>query len=263
MQLREGRLIDETDSAERVDVAVVNETFARRYMPGRSAIGVRVGNGDELNTHIVGVVADARVNGVREAPTPMVFYALAQEQGQIGFPRYLDVRVNGDPGVVGAQVRRAVANVDPRVSVGPATPIETALARGMSRDRLIAFVSMAFAAVALLLACVGVYGVLAYGVARRVREMGVRAALGATPSALARLVVREGVRVTIPGLLAGVAIALAGARVLETQLFGVNPYDVSTHLATVITLLLSVLAACHLPARRAAGIDPAAALRSE
>jgi predicted permease len=260
MTLREGRFITDRDVSTGQHVAVVNETFARRYLQGRSPIGRRIGDGDTLDVQVVGVVSDARVDGLRAAPVPLVYYSLAQRPD---FPRYLDARVSGDPATVGAAIKRALTDMDRRVVLGAVTPIEIALNRGINRDRLVAFLSFAFGAIALLLACIGVYGVLAYAVARRTQEMGVRAALGASPSDLKRLVFNTGMRIVGPGILAGAAIALIAARAIQAQLFEVDPYDVSTHVAVVIALLMSALAACYPPARRASNIDPASALRAE
>jgi predicted permease len=261
MTLHAGRLITDRDVAGSGRVAVVNESFARRYFSERNPIGKRVSDdSDDLDTEIVGVVADARVDGLRATAVPMVFYPLAQRGV---FPPFLDVRVMGDPAIVGAAARRALIDVDARVVVGDVTPIQVALNRGIRRDRLVAFVSFGFGAVALVLACVGVYGVLTYTVARRTQELGIRAALGAAPAQLLRHVLSAGLRMVGPGLALGTAAALAGARILQSQLFGVSPYDLSTHLAVVTLLLLSSLVACYLPARRAAAADPAVALRAE
>jgi predicted permease len=259
MILREGRLPNDRDTDGSTLVAVVNEATVRRYFGGLSPIGRRLGYGT-LDTQIVGVVADARVNGLRREPVPMAFYPLDQRPR---FPRYLDIRAIGDPAAVGGSVSRLLADLDPRVRVDSVRPIRDALNRGIRRDRALAYVASAFAIVALLLACTGVYGVLSYAVARRTREMGLRAALGAEASDLRRLVVNDGMRVVLSGVVAGVAAALVATRLMQSLLFGVAASDPTTHAAVAAGLAAAGLCACALPAWRASRVDPAAALRTE
>ena len=259
MTLREGRAFSERDVRNAPPVAVVNETAVRQYFNGGSPIGKRLGY-DELNTAIVGVVQDARVDGLREAPRPMVFYPLAQ---RTEFAAFLDVRTTGDPTSVGAAARRSILDVDSRVRIGTPTPITDALDRGINRDYLVATVAVAFGLIALLLASIGVYGVTVYGVAQRVREMGVRAAVGATPTDLHRLVIADGMRVVVAGVVIGLGGAVATARLLEALLFGITPTDPATHAAVVGALLVVGFAACSVPAWRAARVDPVTAIRPE
>jgi ABC-type antimicrobial peptide transport system permease subunit len=190
----------------------------------------------------------------------MAFYPLAQRPR---FPRYLDVRTSGDPAVVGANVSRSLADLDPRVRVDSVRSISETLNRGIRRDRALAYVASAFGIVALSLACVGIYGVLSYAVARRTREMGLRAALGAEPSDLRRLVVRDGMRVVLSGVLAGGAAALMATRLIQSLLFDVAASDPMTHAAVALSLAVAGFCACALPAWRASRVDPASALRTE
>jgi predicted permease len=259
MTLREGRLFTERDADGSPMVAIVNEATVRRYFLGRSPIGSRLGYGP-LDTQIVGVVADARVNSLRQEAVPMAFYPLDQRPR---FPRYLDVRAIGDPAAVGASVGRLLADLDPRVRVDSVRSISETLNGGIRRDRALAYVASAFGMVALLLACVGVYGVLSYAVARRTREMGLRAALGAEASDLRRLVVRDGMRVVLSGVLAGVAAALMATRLIQSLLFDVAASDPVTHAAVAAGLAVAGFCACALPAWRASRVDPASALRTE
>jgi predicted lysophospholipase L1 biosynthesis ABC-type transport system permease subunit len=241
------------------EVVIVNETTARRYFPGGSPLGRRIGYGPP-DKEIVGVVSDARVNGLREAPRPMVFYPLGHREE---FASYLDVRVAADPARVGADLRRAVADAEPRLVVRNVVAIEDSLERSLTRDRLVAYMASGFGATALLLACVGLYGVLSYSVVRRTREIGVRAALGARPGDLLRLVIADGMRVVIIGIALGVAGAVAGARLVEALLFGIAPFDPLTYVGVIATLAAASVVACYLPARRAAGVNPVVALRME
>ena len=259
MMLREGRLFTDRDADGSTPVAVVNETTVRRYFGGQSPLGRRLGYGAP-DTEIVGVVADARVNGLRREPVPMAFYPLDQRPR---FPRYLDVRAIGDPTAVGGSVSRLLADLDPRVRVDAVRSISDMLNRGIQRDRALAYVTSAFGLVALLLACIGVYGVLSYAVARRTREMGLRAALGAEAADLRRLVVRDGMRIVVSGVVAGVAIALVASRLIQSLLFGVAASDPMTHAAVAAGLAAAGFCACALPAWRASRVDPASALRNE
>jgi predicted lysophospholipase L1 biosynthesis ABC-type transport system permease subunit len=261
MTLREGRLFTARDVAEAPYVAVVNEATVRQYFGGRSPVGKRLGySNSDLDSEIVGVVADARVDGLRREPAPMVFYPLAQRSQ---FPRYLDVRASGDPAAVGAAVSRAITDVDPRVRVGRITPIEVALGRGITRDRLLTYVAAGFGVLALLLVATGMYGVMSYAVARRMREIGIRAALGATPSAVRRLVVADGMRLVLIGLAFGIFGSLAAGRVVQGLVFGLTPSDLETYVGVMVTLVAVGLLACYLPARHAARVDPAVTLRVE
>jgi predicted permease len=260
MVLREGRLFAGRDIENGLaSVAIVNETTARRYFAGRSPLGRRIGYGPP-DKEIVGVVSDARVNGLREAPRPMVFYPLGHREE---FASYLDVRVAADPARVGADLRRAVADAEPRLVVRNVVAIEDSLERSLTRDRLVAYVASGFGTTALLLACVGLYGVLSYSVVRRTREIGVRAALGARPRDLLRLVIADGMRVVIIGIAPGVAGAVAGARLVEALLFDIAPFDPLTYVGVIATLAAASVVACYLPARRAAGVNPVVALRME
>jgi putative ABC transport system permease protein len=259
MSVREGRAFTDRDRDGAPRVAIVNETAVRRYFNGQSPLGKRLGY-DQPDTEIVGVIADARLEGLREAPRPMVYYPSAQ---RTEFPGFLDIRTDGDPAIVGGAVRRALLDVDPAIRVGGVTTISTAIERGIVRDRLVAYVASAFGALALLLACLGVYGVMSYAVARRRRELGVRSALGATPTDLRRLVIGDGMKLVVIGIVGGVAAAVAIARLMTALLFGIEGSDPLTHAGVATALVLAGLSACYLPARRAAQVDPATTLRAD
>jgi ABC-type antimicrobial peptide transport system permease subunit len=242
-------------------VAVVNETAAHRYFGGiDKAVGKRVGFG-ELGIEVVGVVRDARVMSLREDPTPMAFAPILQAPG---YAQALDVRVTGNPAQVGEAVRRAIADAEPRLLAdSQATIVGEALERGLSRDRLVAGITTAFGALALLLASIGLYGVLTYTVGRRTPEMGVRMALGAAPSDVLRLIIGDGLRLATAGIAVGVIGAMAAARLIQSLLFGVAPSDPIIYMGAIATLLSVATFACFLPARRAARLEPVTALRAE
>jgi predicted permease len=261
MDVIRGRTFTKRDVDGQPQVAVVNETAARRYFGGvDKAVGKRVGFG-ELGIEVVGVVHDARVMSLRENPTPMAFAPILQIPG---YAQALDVRVAGNPAQIGEAVRRAIADAEPRLlATNPVTVVGDALDRGLSRDRLVAGITAAFGAVALILASIGLYGVLTYTVGRRTPEMGVRMALGATPADVLRLIIGDGLRLAMAGIAAGVIGAMAAARLIQSLLFGVAPSDPIIYIGAIATLLSVATFACFLPARRASRLEPLTALRTE
>jgi predicted permease len=258
MQIVEGRPFDEREVVAGAGVAVVNETVARRYFRDRSPVGQRFGIG-KLNGLIVGVVRDARTNDLAEAPVPMAFVPLADGAG----PRVLHARVSGDPTAILTELQRSVAQAEPGLIIERASTIERQLERNLTRQRLVAYLTSAFGALALLMACIGLFGVMSYGVALRTTEIGIRAALGARPADLLQMVIGDGVRVAAAGLLLGVFASIAAARIVSVMLFGVSPLDPLIFAAVAVILLVSATLACYAPARRAARADPMAALRAE
>jgi putative ABC transport system permease protein len=262
MRIVEGRVFNEHDITDQPAVVVINEAAKRKYFGGASPIGKRVGYG-ELTNEIVGVVGDARVNTLREEPVPMAFYPLAQSSER-QFATAMDLRVNGDAAAVGETVRRVLAEMEPRLLANSRpTTIADQLDQGLVRDRLVAYLAGAFGILALVLACVGLYGVLSYAVAMRTSEMGVRMAVGATPGDLLRLVVARAMRLTAVGIVLGAAVAVGAARFIQTLLFGITPTDATTYAIVIAVLMIVALAASFVPARRAARVDPMAALRAE
>ncbi len=262
MTIVEGRGLTDRDTRGQPEVVVINEAAARRYFGNNSPIGRHIGYSD-LKTEIVGVVRDARVNTLREGPVPMAFYPIEQPSER-QFATAMDVRVSGDAATIGETVRRAIAAEEPRLLANQ-RPVTVAqqLDQGLTRDRLLAYLAGAFGFLALLLACIGLYGVLSYAVATRTSEIGVRMAIGATPANVLRLIVTDGMRVVVVGIAAGVAVAVAGTRFIQVLLFGVTPSDPLTYAAVCAVLLVIAFVSSLLPARRAARVDPMTALRAE
>ena len=258
MPIVEGRGWVPEDNRPGRRVAIVNEAMARRYFAGR-ALGKRLGE-ENLDAEIVGVVRDARVLDIRTAAAPMIFFPIDQEGGMA---RALEVRVSGDPAAAIDALRRALREAAPALHLTQVRTVAEQLALTTAREKQMAYLSTGFGILALLLACVGLYGVLSYTVSRRRREVGVRMAVGASPRDILLLLLRDGGVVGLTGLAGGLVAALVTQRPIGALLFGVNPTDPATYAGVAGALALTTLAACYLPARRAAAADPNMALRAE
>jgi predicted permease len=266
MDLIEGRPIEARDVAAGASVVVVNASLAERYFGAQGPIGKRLGRGPtgSLRFEIVGVVRNARINDLTEAPVPTVFVPLPETMpGPSSGPWDLHARVSGDPERVLRDLQASIGRIEPGLLIERATTIEERLKRNLTRQRLVAYVSTAFAGLALVLACVGVYGVMAYGVARRTSEFGIRIAFGARPTDLMRAVLTEGTHVAGIGIALGVVVSLWATRYIGAMLYGVSPAGLMSYVVVAGLLLASALVACVIPARRAACLDPLHALRSE
>jgi predicted permease len=264
--LRRGRFFDARDSADSQPAVVVNRRLAEQYWPGEDAIGKRlkVGPLDSPNAWltVVGVVGDTRQTGLNEQK--LEFYVpYAQERRSFMAPRDLVVRTKSDPASIASAVRQAVWAVDKDQPVSNVRTLDQVFAAAISQERFQALMLGLFAVLALLLACVGLYGVISYAVVQRTHEIGVRMALGAQPFDVLRLVIRQGMSLTLAGLVIGVVAGTFVTRVLTDMLFGVTPRDPLTFAGVPVLLLLVAFLACYIPARRATRIDPLIALRSE
>ena len=257
MPLRRGRGFETREAARSV---IVNESMARKYFPDVEALGRRIRFGDSEWFTIVGIVADARVRGAREAARIETFIPYWQ------FPEpgmNVLLKTAGDPSLLAGPLRQAVAGIDRNVPVQGITSLEEIVGQSIEQPRFFASLSAAFAVLALVLAAVGIYGVMAYIVAQRTTEIGVRMALGASQGEVFNLVVGDGLKVTAIGVAIGIAGSILVARSLTTLLFGVSPWDPGTIALTAFVLLAVAAAACFIPARRATRVDPMVALRSE
>ena len=262
-KLLEGRLLEEGDTEKAQPVAVVNEFLAKRHWPGQSALGkhIRLGGPQAAWRAVVGVVADVRERGLLLSMKPGVY--LSTEQVQRPQADYLVVRTKQDPLTATNTVRSAVWSVDSQQPVARIRSMDDIIDSNVAdRKRPMVLLGI-FAGLALVLACIGVYGVLAYAVAQRTREIGVRMALGARPVDVTRMVVERGVRLGVLGLAAGLGLAFMLGRLLQTLLYGVKPMAASVYAVTATALLVVALLACVIPARRASQVDPMVALRDE
>lgn len=266
--LREGRYFTDRDNAQTMPVAIINETMARQYWPADSALGRRfkLGSPDsETPWHtVVGIVADVRQMGIDAPVKAEMYLPYEQVQGYAWFrPRDLVIRTSGDPMKLVSSVRQAVREVDPNQPLSNVATMEELLKEEMGERRVGMILLVAFASLALLLAALGIYGVLAYFVTQHTNEIGVRLALGATPAIILRLVLSKGMRLTLLGVALGLGASFALTRLMTSMLFGVKAIDPITFAAVPLLLAGVALLACYLPARRATKLDPLAALRYE
>jgi len=263
--LIQGRSFNGADQMGKISVAVVNEALAHQFFPGANAIGKRIRfkeSNDWLT--IIGVIRDVHGAGLQLAPRPAVYRNHLQDPGF--WDEMTVVMRMTSPGAVPSPerfLRTELRKVDPTLSVANFHAIETLMAESLARPRFTAFLLTLFAGLAIALTMVGLYGVVAYSVNRRTRELGIRVALGASRREVMGLILRQGLRPTVVGVLIGIAGALALTRFLSSQLYGVDPSDPVTLCAACTALLLIAAGACWLPARRAAKVPPMVALRYE
>lgn len=257
----QGRGVTELDGPESPRVAVVNETFARTAWPEGGALGHTLRLGLEPALYeVVGVVGDTGADLVTDAPSPQVFTALAQAPAS---NLHVVARARTDDPAFAARFREAVLDVDPALALAPVRALEDLTDLGLLPHRIVVALAGGLGLLALVLAALGVYGVVAYGVARRTREIGVRMALGARRRTVVASVLGQGLGLALPGLAVGALLAVALTSVLRSLLVGIGPTDPVAWGGAVGLLLGVVAAACVLPARRASAVAPADALRSE
>ena len=257
-----GREFTAADAAGSVPVAVVNQELARRTWPGRSALGrrLRISGPPDVWATVIGVVGTIRQRTLREAPSPQLYRPMTQAANIFNS---IAARTDGEPMALARSVRAALWSVDPEQPVWRMRSMASLLERDVATPKVIMLLTTLFASLALLLAVIGVYGVVSYVVAERTREVGIRMALGARSSEVVRLFVGRGLRAIGVATATGLAAALAGARVLRAQLYGVSPTDLATFVAVPVILAAVAVLACWLPSRRAARVDPMVALRYE
>jgi putative ABC transport system permease protein len=274
MPLRGGRMFDASEVLRGDRVALVNEAAARLWPAGENPIGARVqlgvleqppptglmDRGRAPEVTIIGVVADTRNAGFREEPRPALmlpYSVLAPLQ------RLLAVRTAGDPNLLLNPIRAQIREMDPEQPLGRTITLNELLGQEVEQPRFTMALFAAFAALGLTLAAAGIYSVLSFHVTRRTHELGVRMALGASRRSVLGLMLSMGGRLVVAGLVIGVPVSLASSRLLRSQLFGVEPADLLSYVAVVLVLGIVALAACYIPARRAAAVDPMQALRQE
>jgi putative ABC transport system permease protein len=265
--LHRGRVFDTRDTAESTPVFLVNRRLAEQFWPGEDPTGKRlkIGPADSPNAWvtIIGVVGDVRQAGLYGEQLAELYAPYAQERRSWMSPRDLVVRTNRDAASLAGAVREAVWKVDKDQPVSNVRTMDQVFTAAVSRERFQTLLLTLFAALALVLACVGLYGVISYAVARRTHEIGVRMALGAQPRDVLRLVLRQGMTLTFAGLVFGIAGALAVTRVMTDMLYGVTATDAVTFISVGALLIVVAFLACYVPARRATKVDPLIALRYE
>jgi predicted lysophospholipase L1 biosynthesis ABC-type transport system permease subunit len=240
-------------------VLVVNQAFAGRYLPGRDAVGAGLRLGD-AEFPIVGVVGNVRNDGIAHEPAPAV-YVLTSVLPRSSMKLF--VRTASDPLTMAAAVRRTIWEVNPNQPVSDIATIGQVIAETVARPRFFTLLLAGFAALAVVLAALGVYGVIAYSVSRRGPEIGIRMALGARAGDVLKLVIGQGIAPALAGLVVGLGAAVLLTRVLSSQLYGVGAADPATFVCVALLLLAIALLAGFVPAHRAARVDPMTTLRAE
>jgi predicted permease len=257
--LFEGRDFSPADNSNAQKVAILNQTIAQRYLGNRSAVGERFEfNGAQYT--IVGIAKDAKYVDLRASNVPFVYFAALQTNSEI---HSLELRTTNSPLALAGTVRDAIRNDYSQMKIREITTLEKRINQKLAREILVADVAGFFSSLTLLLVFVGIYGTLAYTVARRTNEIGIRMALGARKRDVLRLVLGQGLALALAGLALGIAAAVEITRFLASLLFGVKPSDVFTFVAVSLTVIGVTLLASYIPARRAMSVDPIVALRNE
>ncbi|HUE54207.1 MAG TPA: ABC transporter permease [Candidatus Udaeobacter sp.] len=264
IRLMDGRLFDERDAAGAPDVIIVNQTLAHTFYGNQNPIGRRIQPGmSGPFCSVIGVVDDVKNAGVDRPTGTELYLPYKQKQGSGNNNAYLVLRAKGDPNSLASAARREVQAIDPTIPVADVRLMEDVLASARSRPRFLTLLLTLFSGSALIIATVGIYGVISYSVARRSKEFGLRMALGAQPSNILGLVLKQGVLLTLIGLVLGVTSALILTRLMASLLFGVQPTDAMTFVGVSALLAAVALFASYIPARRATQVDPIKTLRYE
>jgi predicted permease len=261
LPLLNGRTFAASDLRSTQAVAIVNQTFVRRFLEGRNPIGLRLGgttpSGNKVEREIVGVVADAKYDDLRKPLEPTAYIPLQEGEA------YFALRTSTKPEALIPEVRRIVGAVDDNLPLFDMRTQTQTIDRLLFNERLVAKLSSLFGALALILACVGLYGLLSYEVARRTREIGIRTALGAQRREIFRLVLFQGLILAMVGALVGIGAAIGVTRYLGSLLYGIRATDPATFVIIAFLLIAVALLACYIPSRRATRVDPLVALRYE
>jgi predicted permease len=265
--LLRGRDIEVRDTVAAPRVAVVNETFANHYFKDQNPIGRTFTFDDDTDDgaqlEIIGVVGDIKASDAREKPGPTVYRPILQLADEAAYSVSVQVRTLGDPNSFAQPVRQTITDIDDKIPIFGVTTLDEQVHERLKQDRLIAQLVSFFGALALLLACIGLYGVMAHGVVRRTNEIGIRMALGARGSNIAWMILRETLMLVVIGLVLGIPTALFAAKFISAQLFGLQPADPAALIGAALVLTLVALLAGYFPARRASRVNPLTALRYE
>lgn len=263
-----GRGVDWRDTARSPKVAVVNESLARRFLGGRNPVGYTITfenfltKGEDLSYEIVGMVRDAKYASLRREPRPTVYGPFNQEPFGLG-ALHFELRTVGDPLTILPTVRRTVRDLNPNLALSDVKTQTQQIAETLVQERLFARLSGFFSGLAVLLACIGLYGLMAFAVTRRTGEIGIRMALGARRQDILRMIMLETSAMVALGIALGVPAALGATRFIRSMLYGLKPTDPMTFVASALLITLVVALAGYLPARRATKVDPTTALRWE
>ena len=259
-----GRGYDRSDLPDGAKTVLINETGAKHFFPNGDAIGQRIVIGPNAKgtpMTIVGVIGDIRTEGLDIPPRPMLIANHRQESWERSIS--LTIRVSGDPRAFVPTLRRIVKTADPTVGLREIAPLDEVIGSSLAPRRLALALASSFAAIALLLAVIGIYGVLSYAVETRNREIGVRVALGASARSVLLLVMRQGAAWSVIGLAIGIGGAIGVGRLLSGMLYGIGAIDPTTYGGVAIGLLAVVAIACLVPARRAMRVDPMMTMRAD
>ena len=256
-----GRAFTRQDATTGARVTIVDEAFARRHYPGEEAIGRRIdiGNGTD-NAEIIGIVGNVNYTGLDALPTPTMYMSTAQDSFNT---LWVMARTEGDPNALSGTVRQIVRDLDGRLPAYSMTPLAEVVSESVAQQRFSMLLILLFGGVALFLSAVGLYGVVAYTVSLRTREIGLRMAVGASPSDVLRMIVGGGMKLALLGVALGVGGALALSQLVKAMLFEVEPSDPASYAATAALLLVVAALACYIPARRAMRVDPMVTLQQE
>jgi putative ABC transport system permease protein len=260
--LLRGRAFTPRDVEKAPLVAIVDEAFVRRYFPDEDPIGrgIDIGNGTDGFAEIVGVVGNVRHDDLVTAPSPTMYAPFPQDTFSA---TWVLVETSGDPRGLMAEARLTVRALDPTLPAALMRPLVDVVSDSVAQRRFSMLLLGLFAAIALCLAAVGLYGVVAYGVNLRTQEIGIRMAIGADGGDVLRMIVGGGMKLALTGVALGLAGALALSGVLRTMLYDVTPFDPSSYVLTALVLLAVAGLACYIPARRATRLDPLRALRHD
>jgi predicted permease len=258
-----GRPFGAEDTATSAKVAVINESLARKRFPNANPIGKLFKTGDAADgmVRVVGICGDTRYMNLRD-PAPPQFFLLYRQQAQVGEMTYA-IRTQMEPAALVPLLRRVVESADRDLPLIDVRTQREQIEATMQIERMFAALTTGFGVLALVLACVGIYGIMAYQVANRTNEIGIRLALGARPGQVRGMILRESTWLAGVGIVVGVAAALGLTRLVKAMLYGIRPWDPATLIGGVLILLAVALGASWIPARRAAGVQPMEALRHE